>query len=203
MLDVVVMQLDTKMTTRLKDIAGIAVFVIAVFLGAWLINILVFRSFNVEGPSMESTLHTGDRLIVNRLPVTWAHIRSTDYVPERGQVIVFKNPEWKEGEINEYIVKRVVAFPGERVVVKDGIVTVYNQEHPDGFNFDEKYPGASLPTDGDTDTTVPDGQIYVLGDHRQAGYSCDSRMCLGTIPYDDIIGPVGVRIYPFNQIKLF
>lgn len=189
--------------TRLKDISGIVLFVAAVFIGAWLINMFVFRSFNVDGPSMEDTLHTNDRLIVNRLPVTWSRMRGTNYIPERGQIIVFKNPQWQSGQINEYIVKRVVAFPGERVAINDGVLTVYNNEHPDGFAFDEAHPGAITPTDGEVDTTVPDGAIFVAGDHRQAGYSYDSRNGLGMIPYEDIIGPVSARVFPFNQVRFF
>ncbi len=197
------MKIDAKLTSRLKDVGGIILFVAAVFIGAWLINTFVFRSFNVDGPSMEDTLHTGDRLIVNRLPVTWAHIRGNDYIPGRGQIIVFKNPQWQTGQVNEYIVKRVIAFPGERVVVKDGKVTVYNSSHPDGIDVDKEHPGALQPTDGNVDTIVAEGTIFVLGDHRQGGYSCDSRACLGTIPFEDIIGPVSIRLFPFDQIRLF
>ncbi len=197
------MQIDTKLITKAKDVGGIILFVAAVFIGAWFINMFVFRSFNVDGPSMENTLHTNDRLIVNRLPVTWAHIRGTAYVPARGQVIVFKNPQWRDGQVNEFIVKRVIAFPGERVVVKDGTLMVYNATHPDGLDVDKEYPGALQPTDGSVDTVVPEGEIFVCGDHRQAGFSYDSRDGLGTIPYSDIIGPVSIRVYPFNQISLF
>lgn len=197
------MKIDTKLATRLKDAGGIALFIAAVFIGAWLINMFVFRSFNVDGPSMEDTLHTGDRLIVNRLPVTWAHIRGVSYVPDRGQIIVFKNPKWQTGELNEYIVKRVIAFPGERVVVKDGVLTVYNSDHPDGIDVDKEHPGALQPTDGTVDTVVPEGAIFVCGDHRQAGYSYDSRSGLGTIPFEDIVGPVSIRIFPFDQMRFF
>lgn len=198
-----VMQIDTKVATRLKDIGGILLFVTAVFVGAMLINAFIFRSFNVDGPSMQDTLFTGDRLIVNRLPITWAKIRGVDYIPERGKIIVFKNPNWEPGELNEYIVKRVIAFPGERVVVADGILMVYTNEHPEGIDVDSEHPGALQPTDGDVDMTVPEGQIFVAGDHRQEGYSLDSRNGLGTIPYNDIVGPVAVRIFPFTSIRLF
>lgn len=197
------MQIDTKITTRVKDILGIILFVAAVFIGAWIINMFVFRSFNVDGPSMENTLHTNDRLIVNRLPVTWAHFRGTNYIPDRGQIIVFKNPKWQQGEVNEYIVKRVIAFPGERVTVKDGKAMVYNNEHPEGIDVDTEHPGAILPTDGNVDTIVADGTIFVMGDHRQGGFSCDSRSCMGTIPFDDIVGPVSMRVFPFDQMRLF
>lgn len=197
------MKIDTKMATRLKDVGSVVIFVAAVFIGAWLINLFVFRSFNVDGPSMENTLHTGERLIVNRLPVTWSKIRSTDFIPERGQVIVFKNPHWRPGQVNEYIVKRVIAFPGERVVVKNGKLMVYNDAQPGGLDVDKDYPDIQQPTSGSVDTVVPEGQLFVAGDHRQGSFSLDSRSGLGTIPYDDIIGPVAFRIFPFEKIKSF
>ena len=186
-----------------KDILSIIVFIIAVYLGAMLINFALFRSFSVSGPSMEPTLYTGDRLIVNRVPVSWAHLQGKAYVPERGQVIVFKNPHWEPGGLDEFIVKRVIAFPGERVTVVDGVMRVYNQQNPNGFLVDELHPGPTSPTAGTVDTTVPDAQLFVSGDHRQEGYSLDSRDGLGTIPYEDLIGPVGVRIFPFNEIRGF
>jgi signal peptidase I len=187
----------------LKDFASIAFFVIAVIVGAWVINFLVFRSFNVSGPSMETTMYTGDRLVVNRLPVTIAHISGKDYVPERGQVIVFQNPVFQQTFQDEYVVKRVIAFPGERVTVKDGEVLVYNDQNPNGFDPDVLHPGAGSPTSGDVDRTVPEKELFVMGDHRTGEYSLDSRNGLGTIPYKDIIGPVGIRIYPFDKMKLF
>src|SRR3989344_9072204 len=122
----------------LRDTAGLLFFALAVLIGTLLINTFVFRSFNVEGPSMEKTLYTGDRLIVDRLPVTWSQLQNKSYIPERGQVIVFKNPLFTGGSADEYIVKRVIAFPGERVVLKDGSYTVYNADHPSGFNPDDQ-----------------------------------------------------------------
>lgn len=188
----------------LRDALGVVVFVICVIIGTIFINTFVFRSFTVEGQSMESTLFTGDRLIVNRLPVTWAQLQNKPYVPQRGHVIVFKNPRFSAGHGEEYIVKRVIAFPGERVVLKDGTYTVFNDQHPDGFNPDDDNhgePGAF--TSGQTDTVVPDGEIFVSGDHREGSYSYDSRNGLGTIPYYDVIGQVTARIYPLNKIRFF
>lgn len=154
---------------------------------------------------MEQTLFTGDRLIVSRLPVTLAQLQNKSYVPERGQVIVFKNPQYVPGLGEEYIVKRVIAFPGERVVLKDGVYTVYNSEKPDGFNPDE-LSGENLQdkyTSGEADQVVTDDTLFVSGDHREGSYSKDSRNGLGLIPYYDIIGPVSVRIFPFDKIRTF
>ena len=149
-------------------------------------------------------MFTGDRLIVNRLPVTWAQLQNTPYVPERGQVIVFENPQYDVGAGDEYIVKRVIAFPGERVTVSDGVMTVYNQEFPNGFSPDE-LSGLDLPfpTSGTVDTTVTENTLFVAGDNREDGFSYDSRSGLGLIPYYDVIGPVGVRIFPFTDIRTF
>jgi signal peptidase I len=188
----------------LKDAFGIIIFIACVLVGTLVINTFVFRSFNVLGPSMETTLFTGDRLIVNRLPVTWAQLQNKQYIPERGHVIVFKNPKYNAGMGEEFIVKRVIAFPGERVTVKDGILTVYNDAHPDGFHPDDANHGEpGSPTSGDVDTTVTEGTIFVAGDHREGDYSYDSRSGLGLIPYYDIIGPVSARIYPFDKIRTF
>ncbi len=188
----------------IKDVTSIAVFVVFVLAGTLLINNFVFRSFSVIGPSMETTLYTNDRLIVNRLPVTLAQLENKTYIPNRGQIIVFKNPLFSQGMPDEYIVKRVIAFAGERVVLKDGHYTVYNSQNPNGFNPDDANHGEpGSPTSGSVDEVVPKDQLFVSGDHRQGNYSLDSRNGLGTIPLYDVVGPVSLRIYPFNKIRTF
>lgn len=190
---------------KLKDALNFVLFVALVLIGTLIINSYIFRSFNVNGPSMESTLYTGDKLIVNRVPVTIAALQNKTYLPDRGDIIVFKNPRYTPGTREEFLVKRVIAFPGERVLVRDGALTVYNTDHPDGFHPDDTdtngKPGS--PTSGDSDMVVPDGTIYVAGDHREGSYSLDSRNQLGTIPFVDIIGPVGLRIWPLTDMRLF
>ncbi len=190
-----------------KDVIGVIVFIICVVLGTLFINTFVFRSFNVVGPSMEQTLYTGDRLIVNRLPVTWAQVQNKDYVPKRGQIIVFKNPRYNTGIGDEYIVKRVIAFPGERVTIQDEHFVVYNSEHPNGFNPDDDNHGEpGSVTSGEADMVVPEGELFVSGDHREGSFSYDSRngnQGLGTIPFYDVVGPVGMRIFPFNGLRFF
>lgn len=188
---------------RLKDIGGFVIFVVCVIVGTLLINTFVFRSFSVTGPSMEQTLYTGDRLIVNRLPVTMAHLQNNSYTPKRGQIIVFKNPLYSPGSEDMNLVKRVIAFAGERVTVKDGTLTVYNKEHPQGFHPDDNWDGPGSPTSGDTEVTVPEGSIFVAGDHRQGSYSLDSRNGLGTVPLYDVIGPVSLRLWPLTKVQGF
>jgi signal peptidase I len=188
----------------IKDAISIGIFILCVLVGTLLINSFVFRSFSVIGPSMESTLYTNDRLIVNRVPVTIAQLENKTYIPDRGQVIVFKNPLYSAGMSDEYIVKRVIAFPGERVTITDGHYVVYNSTHPSGFNPDDANHGEpGYPTSGTIDEVVPDGTLFVSGDHRQGSFSLDSRNGLGTIPFYDVVGPVTLRIYPFNKIQTF
>ena len=211
----------------LKDVLSLAVFVIAIILGTLFLNTYIYRSYNVVGGSMENTLHENDRVIVNRAAVSWAHFNGQEYVPERGQISVLLNEneakvaEYKaQGVSNpmtcstpdnvndQYIIKRVIAFPGERVVVKDGTMTIYNDEHKDGFIYDNEWrtsdtDGPKQHTAGEIDIVVPEGELFVSGDNREGSNSWDSRNGLGTIPYCRVIGPVIVRLFPFDKIRLF
>ncbi|MGB4762664.1 MAG: signal peptidase I [Candidatus Saccharimonas sp.] len=190
-----------------KDLLSLIGFAMLVIIGTLFINTFIFRSFSVNGHSMDYTLANGDRLIVNRLPVTQAQLANKPYMPERNQIIVFKNPRYVVGAPDEYIVKRVIAFPGERVTVKNGVLTVYNDANPQGFRPDDATRkdgvGPQSPVSGDVDMTVPDTTIFVAGDNRIDSHSYDSRTGLGTIPTFDIVGPVSVRIFPFHHVTFF
>lgn len=199
----------------LRDIIGLVLFIAVVIAGATVINAVVFRSFSVIGPSMEDTLYTNERIIVNRLPVTWSAIQGHDYLPERGEIIVFKNPQFKGGT-DEYIVKRVIGLPGERVTVDGCKAKVFNTSNPDGFdpyqNFDVSNPNECV-SGRNVDYTVKDYELFVIGDHRNGNYSHDSRNGLGNdsssnndpsgISLDHLVGPVSARIMPIDKFRFF
>ena len=152
---------------------------------------------------MESTLQHQDRLIILKTGKTWANLLNKNYVPERGEIIVFhKDNLGTFGDNEKQLIKRVIAVPGERVTVKDDVVTVYNDEHPDGFQPDNEseYGNNINSTPGEVDTVVPEGSVFVLGDNRLN--SLDSRE-FGTVSSDDIVGHLALRIFPLNKLDSF
>lgn len=177
---------------------------IAAPLTALLLTMFVFQSYEVDGPSMEHTLQHQDRLIVWKLPKTFASLTNGHYVPGRGDIVIFvKHGVSEIGGGDKQLIKRVVALPGERVTVRDGKVTVYNKEKPNGFNPDlGEYTSSDISseTGGNIDLSVKDNEIFVLGDNRDN--SLDSR-AFGTVNSDDVVGKLAVRIFPLNKFESF
>ncbi len=197
---------ESKRGEGLKDFASfVGILGIAGIL-AFLLITFVFRSYAVDGPSMETTLQNQDKLIVWKVPRTIAQITGNQYVPNRGDVIIFSEDNLgacgQDGE--RQIIKRTMGLPGERVVVKDGTVTVYNKEQPGGFSPDDTLPynrDNRIPvTTGNIDVTLKSNQVFVSGDNRPD--SCDSR-AFGPIETDQIIGKLVIRLLPANKIQLF
>lgn len=155
---------------------------------------------------MENTLQNNDRLIVWKLPRTLARVTGHAYVPQRGDIIIFNEANLAEfGQASmTQLVKRVIGLPGDRVVVKDGRITVYNHQYPAGFDPDTTLPyGKQHPlpfTSGDIDITLSSNQIFVCGDNRTV--SLDSR-AFGPVNLDDVVGKLVLRVYPFDSVERF
>ncbi len=163
----------------------VVVIVVAVS-AALVVRAYVLQQFAVSGTSMYSTLHDGDRVLVNKLSY-----RMHD--PRRGDVVVLKTIE-SIGERD--LIKRVVALPGETVEYTACVLYI------DGKKLVEPYldPTVVVPPNqcgpDQPALTVPDGTVFVLGDNRH--FSKDSRN-LGPIQYDDIIGRAFVVIWPVGD----
>ncbi|WP_342024334.1 signal peptidase I [Arthrobacter citreus] len=212
---------DKKHSEKPRGFGGwlreVATIIVIALLLSFLIKTFLFRAFYIPSGSMEETLEINDRIFVNLL------------VPEpfdlnRGDVVVFKDtkgwlpelPPASEGPgtwirdaltfvglvpdtSEQHLVKRVIGTEGDRVVCcdADGKITVNGEP----LNEPYIYPGAS-PSDVAFDVVVPEGKVWVMGDHRNA--SADSREHLqdpsgGFIDVEDIEGKAAVTAWPLNR----
>lgn len=173
------------------------------FIIANMLTDFVFQSYEVEGASMANTLHDKDRLIVLKTGKTWSEVTHKSFIPKRGDIVIFNRPA-DAGIISndKQLIKRVIGLPGERVVVKDGLLTVYNAQSPNGFEPDQNanYQILGGYTSGDVDVTIPAGQVFVCGDNRENSY--DSRN-FGPVDTKQIVGSLSLRVYPFSQFDRF
>ena len=167
---------------------------------AILLTAFVFQSYQVDGPSMQNTLHNNDRLIVWKLPRTWARITGHQYVPKRGDIVIVTESglsNYGDTQNTKQLVKRVIGLPGDHIVIKNGAITIYNEQNPNGFNPDKTLPygnNDAIPaTDNDLSITLASNQLFICGDNR--GDSLDSRI-FGPIQTSQVIGKLVMRIYP-------
>lgn len=183
----------------IKSILSTLLLIVAAPLLAITMIAFVFQSYQVDGPSMQNTLHNNDRLIVYKLPKTISRITKHQYKPKRYDIIVFERSDLINADFthdsSKQLIKRVIGVPGDRVIVKDGSVTVYNKEKPEGFNPDAgtSYQSSIAETQGNIDTLVKDDQLFVMGDNR--GNSLDSRY-FGPITDNEVIGKLVLRLWP-------
>lgn len=199
------------LTTTLADGAGrkfggryhdtistILIIILAPVIALILTN-FVFQSYQVDGPSMETTLQNQDRLIVSKTGKTWARISGGDYIPKRYEVVIFN---LKENGENKQLIKRIIGLPGDKVIVRNGVVTIFNAEHPEGYEPDKVGPEAPAitTTPGNVEKTVGKGEVFVMGDNREN--SLDSRS-FGTVPADNLVGKLKYRIFPFEKFDSF
>lgn len=156
---------------------------------------------------MQNTLQNNDRLIVWKLPRTWARITGHAYIPKRGDIVVFTESAAGLESCGQFeskqVIKRVIGLPGDRVVVNNDVYTIFNKAHPNGFNPDKTLPYKGQVTQstlGNLDITLGKDQIFVSGDNRTN--SCDSRN-FGPINANQISGKLALRLLPLNKIERF
>lgn len=176
---------------ELPILLGVAIIV------AFLVRQFVVQTFFIPSGSMEETLLVDDRVLVNKLVYDFR-------TPERGEIIVFVSPEsWRNTPEHEDYIKRVIGVPGDRVVCCDPQGRIQVNGHP----LDEPYvyPGNRMAPE-EFDITVPEGRLWVMGDHREAsGDSLANYNNHGqnieeaTVPIDAVIGRAFVLFWPFNR----
>ena len=146
---------------------------------AVLISTLILPVLQASGGSMEPTLYDGDIIVL---------VKTDKY--HTGELIGFYYQ-------NKLLLKRVIASAGDYVDIDDNGVVMVN-----GKVIDEPY--VSELSKGSCDISlpyqVPDGRIFVMGDHRAV--SIDSRTkAVGCIETDQIVGRVFFRIWPLNRFS--
>lgn len=157
------------------------------------VRYFLIQPFVVKGASMEPNFYDSEYLIVDELTYRFR-------VPERGEVVVFHPPK----NDAQYYIKRVIGLPGEEVEIRNGKITIYNKEYPNGILLDEDY--IDEYTDGSLRRTMGDGEYFLMGDNREA--SLDSRV-FGPVPLNggelggDIIGRVWIRGFPLDRLTAF
>jgi signal peptidase I len=160
-----------------------------------IITTFFVQTFRVEQHSMQNTLQPGQHLLIDKITP-----RFDDY--SRGDVIVF-HPQGQTDE-TPYI-KRIIGVGGDHVEIADGVVWI-NDVALDEAAYTYPAPGlneATLPTPlrGQNEWDVPQGQLFVLGDHRQA--STDSRRpSVGLVDVDDVVGRAWLRFFPLDTLGI-
>ena len=167
------------MRTFLREILGTLLVAIVIF---FLIQATVQSSI-VVGSSMEPNLHSGQRLLINKVFYKF-------HEPERGDIIVFPPPN-NPGSSVDYI-KRIIGLPGETVEIRDGIVYIH-QEDGTVLALDEHDFIDNPPNSPFYGSTIPPGNYFVLGDNRNN--SNDSRSGW-TVSLQDIIGKAWLSTWP-------
>lgn len=172
------MEKETKKSVILSWILTIGISMAA----AMLIRAFVFGIIQVEGPSMQPTLYTDERLAVEKVSRYFG-------LPERGDILIVKYPH----EDDTYV-KRAIGLPGEKVEVRDSIV--YINDVPlteDYINSEEAYADMEP-------LVVPEDHVFVMGDNR--AHSWDSRVSgTGPIEHEAILGHAFYVVYPFDRAR--
>ena len=172
--------------------------VIAVAVGAaLLVRSFVVQQFYISGPSMEPTLYSNNRVLVNKLSYRIREIR-------RGEVVVFDRVRTENGvEQHDDLIKRVIGLGDEEIEIRGCVVYI------DGVRLAEPYLGVDEATEPDpvrrcrvadrAKERIPADEVFVMGDNRAESF--DSRN-FGPIPEDLVVGRAFLLIWPFAAVGL-
>ncbi|MBC7263292.1 MAG: signal peptidase I [Chloroflexi bacterium] len=144
-----------------------------------LVNAFLAQATRVEGQSMQPSLHSDERLVIEKLSY---HL----HPPQRGDIIVLRLTDRSTNPL----IKRVIGLPGETVEIRDGRVYINGQVLEEPYVIQPA--SGSMPP-----RVVPPGHVFVLGDNRD--YSNDSRT-FGEVPLENVLGRAWFRYWPLNEI---
>ena len=174
------------MNKVMKEFLNTAIYLLCVLGAVWLVITFVGQRTEVEGASMENTLHNGDNLIVDKLSYRFRD-------PERFDIIVFPF----QYQTNTYYIKRIIGLPGETVqIMEDGSIYINGEKMEESYGREVIQPetierAAEL-------IVVGEDEYFVMGDNRNN--SSDSRTdIVGNIKREDIIGKAWLRIWPLSD----
>jgi signal peptidase I len=161
------------------------------FIIFFVIQNFVAQPYKVEQQSMQQTLEPEQYVLVDKLTVLWASY-------DRGEIIVFNPPpEWNTSAGQPFI-KRIIGVAGDDVEIRDdGFVYVngIRLEEPYVYPDENGDPQPTTATPSRRRWTVPEDQLFVMGDHRSN--SADSRT-FGPIPTSSVVGRAWLRYWPFE-----
>ncbi|MHB1314950.1 MAG: signal peptidase I [Christensenellales bacterium] len=146
------------------------------------LRFFVVEFVNVDGSSMEPTLHNNEKLLVDKISYQFDS-------PERGEIIICRYPD-REG----VYVKRVIGLSGETVSLKDGDVYINDNR------LEDKYFTPLVKDTRDMEpVTVPKDSVFVMGDNRTDSLDSSSTS-IGTIPLKEVIGVARLRVWPISEL---
>ncbi len=168
--------------SQIREVVNLVVYVASIIVIAILLNKFVIQKVEVDGPSMNTTLKTGQHLIVEK--VTY-YFRD----PKREEIVVFTPPGYEDDTL---YIKRVIGVPGDKIQIIDGAIYL------NGEKYDDKHWTEEIldPGIADEEITVGEDEYFVVGDNRND--STDSRE-FGTIKKSSIMGKAVLRVWPFSK----
>ncbi len=167
--------------------------VIAILLASAVLYFI--RPTIVKQTSMENTLHPNDYMIMYRQ----AYRSKT---PERGDIIIFQSDlEDEETGLDKLLIKRVIGLPGDEIEIIDDQLFINGKYYEEDYLKDGYTPAFEIPLEGES-YIVPEDSYFCMGDNRVG--SIDSRRAeVGCVKFDQIVGKVVLRLFPFNRIRRF